>query len=285
MTIFNFSLFNNENLIAAIKLEEESSSVDEFHITESDRNFRYISKPFLFDNPSPKVKLHRINADKYFVGPHLRLKRAKWFVTTEVNPWKNEAIQRNFGPHQVTPHDDDIVVMSDIDEIISRNQWEYLIQLVKEKGIITVKLHFTMYFFNLFSNNWPGPPDYSYRTFLMTGKHYKSLKISPDKLRKLGESGALVDSVYCPPEFAGFHHSWVGDRKFIANKLASYSHDHEGDLYTDNGINEPNLERILKSNSSVYGKDHKLEKRDDIHLLESVELRRNQEPFQHLFLK
>ncbi len=104
-----------------------------------------------------------------------------------------------------------------------------LIAATKKHGIITVKLYFTMFYFNLLSVNWPGPKDYSYRLFLMTGEYFKKHHINYDRLRKLGENNRITNEIFCFSEFAGFHHSWLGDEKFIAKKLNSYSHikEHE----------------------------------------------------------
>ena len=67
----------------------------------------------------------------------------------------------------------------------------------------------------------------------MTGKKYKEIKkrfYGFDYLRKMGEQGKLVNEIYCFPEFAGYHHSWLGDEDFINRKLHSYAHikEHEG---------------------------------------------------------
>jgi molecular chaperone DnaK len=86
---------------------------------------------------------------------------------------------------------------SDIDEIIDSRFSEELIRYVNKYGITTIKLHYTLYYFNLFSKNWVGPPDYSYRVFLMSGEYFKRNSVNSNLLRKAGERGDLVETVKC----------------------------------------------------------------------------------------
>ena len=169
--------------------------------------------------------------------------------------------------------DDDVVILSDVDEIIDRHEVPYLIELVKKQGIITVGLRCTCFYLNLFTKNWPGPERYSYRVFLMTGKHFKSLSISSDVLRKKGESGRLINEVYCHRGYSGYHHSWLGDLKFIKNKILSYAHsqhDHDRRLFDKHGnLNELVLKDKLKNRESLFP-NQSLEIDNDAILLNSV---------------
>ena len=276
MRIFEICPFNDENLIAGIKMGESKNFVSELHVTEANRTFRFEHKDYAFAHEGdPMVRYHKIDGDLLFVGNVLRLKRNYPFITKDVNPWKNEATQRNFATTLIEPEDNDIVVLSDIDEIISEAHWEKLISETLKRGIVTVGLHFSLYYFNLFSSNWPGPPDYSYRLFSMTGKHFKNLKMSSDQLRKMGEKGSLKNSVHRIPGFMGFHHSWLGDTDTIAKKLSAYSHskaDHSSQIYEiGGGIDKQEISKLLRSNSSLFGAEHKLIVRNDIPLLGSVE--------------
>jgi hypothetical protein len=144
--------------------------------------------------------------------------------------WKNEAYQRNYSTIDLEPAADDIIILSDIDEIIDSRKADYLIGMVKKQKVISVKLEFTMFYMNLFSTNrheiWSGSPkDYAYRTFLMTGDYFNIMRFTPDKMRHLGESNKFANSIFCPEDFMGFHHSWLGDEDAIYQKLMSYAHD------------------------------------------------------------
>lgn len=282
--IFQCCPFDNENLIAGLSLKESVGYVGEMHISEANRTFRYTPKDFHFENElvDSRVRYHQINADSQFLGKHWRLTQRAPFLRYSVNPWVNESRQRNLACSQVKAGDQDIVVLSDIDEIIDRRYWPEVIWSARKHGIVTVGLHFTLYYFNLFSTSTlgDGPDDYSYKVFAMTGKVFNELHLSSDRLRKLGESGKLLNSVHRISGIQGFHHSWLGDSEFVRNKLLSYSHgrsDHVEELYSDDGsIRHEYLKYLLTNNISVFG-NHTLRVSQDISQLSSVEALRKTE--------
>ena len=280
MLIHEFSSFYNENLIADLKVTENSSWVDFFHFSESDRDFRFNPKDFNYSGNSSQVLHYQINGKKEFHHDHYRLtKSIKLVRKVRTDPWENDKRQRNFAIDKFHPKDDDILIFSDIDEIIDSRKYVELLEATKSRGIITIKLHYTLYYFNLFSKNWAGPPDYSYRVFLMTGNYYNSNNVNSDELRKAGERGDLMNSIYCYPEHGGFHHSWLGNEKEALKKIQAYPHasfEHDSNLYSSKGeIIQENLANLIRSGKSVYGEDHVLEIRNDIQQLSSVEMRRN----------
>ena len=288
MKIYEFSSFYNEQLIADLKVEENSFWVDEFHFTESNRDFNFNPKSFNYKISSDQVKHYMMDGSKHFNRTHLKLSKSKWFVkSVKVDPWENDKRQRNYCVSSFLPADDDIVILSDIDEILDSRLSSELIESTLNHGIITVKLHYTLYYFNLYSKHWAGPPDYSYRVFLMTGKYFNERKINSDNLRKAGERGDLVDSVYCYPEFAGFHHSWLGDESKAMEKLRAYPHaqfEHDPNIYTEEGdFIKDEVNKLITSGLSIYGSDHKLEVRNDINLLTSV-MRRKSNDLSKFFL-
>jgi hypothetical protein len=276
--IFQCCPFNNENLIAGLSLKESAGYVDEMHISEATRTFQYTLKSLNFKNElgDGRVRYHKIEADSKFLGKHWWLTRTAPFIHYSINPWVNEGRQRNLASSHIRPNDDDIVVLSDIDEIVDSRYWPEVIWNVRKHGIVTVGLHFTLYYFNLFSTSTfgSGPDDYSYRLFAMTGKIFNELSISSDRLRKLGESGKLVDSVHRIPGLQGFHHSWLGDTEFVRNKLLSYAHgqsDHVEGLYAaDGSIRSDYVEYLLTNKKSLF-ENQNLRVRNDVSQLQSVE--------------
>lgn len=241
MNVYEFSPFNNEKLICEIKLNENKSWVKETHLVEFDRTFQNKNKPFNLDGYTfDRLIHHKINAKNLFIEDSIinKVKRKFRYLSgigtvdlgegyVSGNFWINDATQRNYAQKiikNIDIKDDDILIFSDVDEIIYSEEKDKIIDYVKKYGIITIKLTFTTYFMNLRVENWGGPPDYSYRIFIMTGERYKSLNISIDMLRKAGERGRLVGIVFCPDEILGVHHSWLGDENFIVNKINSYAH-------------------------------------------------------------
>jgi len=270
-----YCLFNGEQLIADIKFAEYSEFVDQFNIVESTRTFKNGKRTPTFHTSVDNVNYRIFYPGKEFTGNSFRPARPPRFITTNLNPWRNETLTRNFLSSGLTPKNEDILIFSDIDEIIDARYFAQVIEFAKAHGVATVKIHFTLYFFNLFSENYGGPEDYSYRVFIMTGEYYNKMTITPYELRKKGEAGELINEIKCFPSIVGFHHSWVGDAEFVATKLASYSHgreDHDAGLYNSNSrIDLSAVAELMNGKKSIYGSKHKLSIRTDIPMLGSVE--------------
>lgn len=289
MKIYECCPFNNENFIASIKIAENKSWVDELHITECDRTFKYGNKGYTYDgDPSGMVKYHKMSGKELFKRTVYRISRTPWFIKKNTFAWHNEEVQRNVACSRISPEDDDIVILSDIDEIIDSSMAEKVIYNAKRHNIITIKIHFSLYYFNLFSSGWGGAPDYSYRVFIMTGKYFNKMKMTSNELRYLGTHGKLIDEIYCMEEFAGFHHSWLGDEEFIKNKVLSYAHareDHDPLLFDNKGsVNVEYIKKCLKECKSIFGDQHKLHINNSIKMLGAVEALRNRSSFQNMFV-
>jgi len=145
--------------------------------------------------------------------------------------------------------------------------------LRKVSEIITIRLRLSHFYFDLFVDGWPGPVDYSYRVFIMTGKYFRSLKYTPDQLRKAGEAGKLTKDVYCLEGFSGFHHSWIGGIDYLMAKINAYSHDpedHDQDILDKRGrISRLEIRKFLESKRSLFS-GRSLYTNNDIQLLSSI---------------
>lgn len=276
MKIIECSPFFRENLVAKVHIAESSKWVDEIHITESDRTLQYKEKPFYFQHQNaPKVFYHQLKTRGLFLKPRKRIPHVRLFNKPDWHPivfrsagWFNEGMQRK----KILPEfgDEDILVFTDIDEIIDPVFADQIVEEVKKRNVITIKLHFTLFYFNLFSLNWSGPPDYSYRVFAIKGKTFrKKWNSDYDTLRKQGERSQLLNDVFCLPQIAGFHHSWLGDENFIREKLRSYAHT-EHNIYD----NKKYIQDCLLSGISIFP-EQKLMINNSIKLLDYIENNRD----------
>ena len=187
--------------------------------------------------------------------------------------WYNEAFQRNFVANSIKPNDDDYIVLSDVDEILNFDKWDKIKSQVDKYGIVTCPLYFTMFYFNLFVDNWGGPENYSYRVFVMSGKYFNSLDVSSDELRKCGERKKLIDKIYCMDEICGFHHSWLGDANAVLKKMNAYAHS----ISEHKGSDIAYIERCIKTGEPFF-EGASLSYRPEIKLLPAVERMRSQYP-------
>lgn len=238
MKIIEFSPFFNEHKIADMKIKETAYWVDELYICEADKNFSYEDKSYDFNPalPSSRVKYLPIKTAALF-RPPLQVSSYYnpdtcgaanfdgwyWQLLGQNAGYHNEAMQRNACAalkEQIS--DEDIIILSDLDEILDSRLAERIVHEVKKHQIITVKLHYSVFYLNLFTNKNHGTPDFSYRTFVMTGKYFRTMPFTADYLRKKGIAGALTEAIYCVEDFMGFHHSWLQHATNAFSKLKAF---------------------------------------------------------------
>ena len=277
MKIYSFATCFKEYDIFDIKYcTEKDFGVDQIILLEANQTFKGDEKAYNFKNISQdkegvlyeQLDVRRKFIPNTFMGK-LRLAYKRFLPSfyqkiISSPPWYNEAFQRSMCGYvpKINYSDDDILIFSDLDEILMPSMKEDLVNATYKYGIITVKLYFTMFYFNLVSVNWSGPSDYSYRLFMMTGEYFKQHHINYDKLRKNGENCKLSDEIYCYPKIAGFHHSWLGDKKFIIDKMMAYAHEKEH----ENGGEVGSIEKSLHDGISLFP-GHILEIRNDFPFL------------------
>lgn len=289
--IYQFSPFLNENLIASISAKESRKYGGAIFLTESTRDFHNRPKPANYRaDGNENIRYRYLNVDKLFLSDNL-LGRIRLFPnrfsknpyvnrTLRTHTWYNESVQRNMAARVdgLEIQDDDIVVLCDVDEIIDSRKIDLVVQEARKHGIVTGKLHFTLFFFDLFSRNWGGPKDYSYRLFAMTGAYFKNMSISSDELRKMGEHEELEGKIHLIDDFIGFHHSWLGDEAFVKNKIQSYAHvgEHKG----LDGIDY--IRDCIRNHQSIFP-GHILEVDHSIDLMDSVKELRQKDSYKGFF--
>ena len=238
MKIIEFCPFFNERKIAEMKVKEAGYWVDELHFCEADKTFSYEDKPSNFDMAllGPKVKYHRLNARESFDAPYPDVSYYDvgtcgadnfdewyWHLLSRNFAYHNEAVQRNACILlRDTVSDDDIVILSDVDEFLDSRMADRVIDLVKRHHVITVRLHFSAFYLNLFCDNNHGARDFSHRLYAMTGRFFRKMPFTSDYLRKKGIAEGLTRTVYCPDEFMGFHHSWLQHERNAYEKQRAF---------------------------------------------------------------
>ena len=273
MKVYEYSLYYNERDVAEIKARESQCWVDELHICEANRTFRGASKPYEFDLSFPHIRYHMLNGNAFREPYYFKLSRRFPFIRKASTAWLNEAIQRNYVTQVIDPLADDIVVLSDIDEIIDSRYVEKLLAMARDQDIVTVRLHFTMFYLNLFSTNWDKvwnytPEDYSYRVFVMTGRYFQAMKkkkLTSNTLRRRGEGGKLTRRITCMDTISGFHHSWLGGGRQVLTKLKAYAHDSDHHvnaiLDKDGNYDEEKVRDLISRGESLFP-GHRLERQD-----------------------
>ncbi|MFM8268950.1 MAG: hypothetical protein ACKN9V_02085, partial [Pseudomonadota bacterium] len=182
---------------------EHDPFVDRFVLIQGDRTFTGTPKPLHFPNEDTRFDRfkHKI------IIKNVELKK------DPASPWENELTQRNISFSCINYLSEDVVYLSDVDEIISRNHWPSLLQRIPtEKQPIAVWLDMFNFYINyrLIEAKWMQPK-------LFLGKHFLTGTKTANDFR--------VD--YTLPTTAspcGWHFSYLMTEEQIREKLNSFSH-------------------------------------------------------------
>jgi len=240
-------IFYNELEMLDMRFEEHYDYVDYFVLVESDRTF----------TSKPKKLFFKENYERY----SKYLDKVKHFIVkdlTNANAWVNEYQQRDYLNHGISSlnlSDDDIIFISDVDEILDTET----IQKIKNFDFKNHSYHLRqdMYYYNLeckLSDFWHLAKvcDYGY---------YKNIN-SPSIIRQQ-RCNIILNG--------GWHFSYFGDPSFIKNKINNFSHqEFNTEEFTD-------LEKIkdrIKNGKDLFERNNEI-KITLVNPLESLYLPKN----------
>jgi hypothetical protein len=144
LRIFEFNLYNNEEIIAKIKIDENKKWIEKTVITECDYTFSYIYKGYNFKQfNEPSVIYKKISGKKCFKKPGFGISGVYPFFRYKNQKWKNDGIHRNASVDISLINDNDIVVISDIDEIVNPLHCDEILGEARKRGIVTFKMFYT----------------------------------------------------------------------------------------------------------------------------------------------
>ena len=255
MKIIDSFIFYNELDLLYYRLSILDEYIDKFILVESTHTFTGHPKPLfylenknMFDKFNDKI-IHVVVNDIPYKHPNINYNLN--------HQWKNEFYQRNcvkIGLDILISenffNDEDIILTSDVDEIVNPNILVNAKNNTLDFNHDTLnRLALDMYYYNLYyrigeGSNWHGIK-------LFTFKAYKNINLTFQQMR-VWEHSNNVPVV----SNGGWHLSYFGDIDFTINKIGSYSHqEYNNDNYTDknqlvekikNGIN------LLNNTSLVY---------------------------------
>lgn len=245
-----FTYFNEE---AALEIRiNEFKKFDVVHIlVESEYSFTGIKKEANYSNSDKKY-----NNIKNFICND---------IPNNGNPWDNESYQRNYIKKVLLNFnlsDDDIVIISDVDEIPNSKSFFNFEKTQKTASLIMD--HYACYFNLLQSKqSWP-------HAKIMTWEYLKQK--SPQEIRHEGNLFKINNG--------GWHFGWLGGVEKMLLKLKSFSHQ---ELEIQKIADENILQEKLDKNESLWSKDiWKLVKLDSTF---PEYLYKNQDKFQNYIKK
>ena len=207
--VFDVFLFNNELRMLKLKLHEMSEWVDGFVLVEARQTFTGAPKPLLFQENQAQFaefasKIIHVVVDAF--PPYVR------------HPWAREYHQRDMGVVGLDGRvsEDDLVIISDTDEILSRAA-----VLGFEGEYASLGTERFRYFMNY--RHALAPEELKVSSSLWRARYLKDLGLSTarDTLR-FDKRGPRLSP-------AGWHFTSIGDGSVIRNKMDSISHqEHAG---------------------------------------------------------
>lgn len=262
MKIIDCFIFYNEVDLLRYRLRTLNSIVDHFVIIEANQTF--MGKPKELYSAKVSSLLEEFNGKLTHMIINLPFREGA-LSTNKDEQWKNENFQRNSigtALKQLPLKDDDIIIISDVDEIPDPNTL-YMIKC--EEIHVTINcLEQDFFYYNLqskFLNKWYHAKLIRYGLFKKIGKtcdeirHYDCVTISP----------------------GGWHLSYFGDKEFIRNKIQNFSHAEHNIPET---IDLDNIQRCIDSTECIVGKEFRMTR---IPLSENNYLPPNYERYLNMF--
>jgi hypothetical protein len=253
MRVYDTFIFYNELDLLEIRLRELYDHVDVFVLCESNLTLTNHPKSYIFEE----------NKERF--GPWIdKIRHIKYTSQANDNYWTNADQQRDAIAEAITDADDDDIIMySDVDEIIRPGSVEY----IRTQDQSTV-FGFHQLLFN-FKFNYVriGPDPGPYDIWSMAARASWIRKFSIQALRNIrsslysetpieieyhGRHGFLDPEKIKHIHHGGWHFSYLGDNEWLADKARNTVHQEEN---TDELLNNLDSEQSIQERKSWNRKD------------------------------
>ena len=255
MQIFDCFMYYNEDVVLELRLNYLDKFVDYFVIVESTFNHRGEKKKLNF-NIEKFLKFKK--KIRYFIldtnNPEIETindndsddEKSRKYI---LNGYRRDHYQRNFLSMGIKDASlDDIIIISDIDEIPNLEKIDYS-KVQNKLALFNQKMCY--YKFNLFQKNY---------NWIGSRLCKKKNLLSPQWLRDVKPKNYpkwRIDTFFSKNKYTniifinngGWHFSYLNTPELIEQKLKSYTHHLEYDL---NPIGIDNIEKRIKNRESVY---------------------------------
>jgi beta-1,4-mannosyl-glycoprotein beta-1,4-N-acetylglucosaminyltransferase len=231
--VFDCTMIHWELDLLEIRMKELWDVVDYFIVTESVCDHRGKKRQLILEKNLERFEWAK---EKLIINISDKPDFAQ-------NSWDYEMYQRQESVAAIekffTPHPNDLVIISDIDEIPSKQSIEEISQI---DGVFTLHMPMFYYYFNLFNNDW-------YHAKAARFKHVRN----PNSLRLAGTTNTTI------VKDAGWHFSYLGSPEQIQHKLKTFAHDEfDSKEFTD----IKSIKNKIKNKVDLFNRKEKLEYMD-----------------------
>jgi beta-1,4-mannosyl-glycoprotein beta-1,4-N-acetylglucosaminyltransferase len=223
-------MFYNELEMLKYRLTVMGPYVDRFVICECPVSHAGKPKPLYFQE---NKHLFEPWLDKI---THLVWKDGFRYVSEKKDSWYNENTQRNHlleGLRDLKPND--IVIISDIDEIISPTILERIDDILVGNPIVALSMD--LYYYDI-EHVLPGPWEFA------RAVRYDFVRdVKPHNCRNSSRKDPVIQD-------AGWHLSFFGDDRFIVNKTKNYAHIEAAEFFSSVTVQDVKKLGIAVSSSA-----------------------------------
>lgn len=245
MRFIDCFIFYNELDMLEYRLHNLYKYIDYFVLVESTKTFIGKNKQLYYNENKERYKKY---ADKII---HIIVDDLKSETNLDIKleeQWDNEKYQRNCidrGLIQLKLHDEDIILISDVDEIPNTNAIKYVRENnneLKEK-FECMKLSMDFYYYNInckiISERWEKAIMVYYNVYKETRcpELYRNINKNNDKI------GVITNG--------GWHLSYFGNIEFIKNKIKNFSHQEFNQEHILNQIKES-----IENNNDIFMREY-----------------------------
>jgi beta-1,4-mannosyl-glycoprotein beta-1,4-N-acetylglucosaminyltransferase len=212
-----------------IRLKTLDSVVDYFVLVEATKNHRGKDKPLYFQENKKRFKkwedkiIHIVVSDM----PKPGISYGNYWKVNSIfkgGPWKLEAYQKKQIIRGLTNcQDDDIIMMSDVDEIPRPEKIPEMIQILKKEKMVLFSENIYYFFLNGFAGSgWMGTRACTFKvlkkSFNLNMDRYRHIWNVPIRIKML--FGKKISTI----KDGGWHFSYLGGIDAIINKISSAAH-------------------------------------------------------------
>ena len=265
MKLVDSFIFYNELEMLEYRLSTLYNVVDYFILVESTRTFVGKEKPLFYSENKERYEkyadkiIHVIDNGLLENPQHdynkkkmddLRTERSKAESRTnslklnEREVWNNEFHQRKsieVGIYQIKLDDNDLIMVSDVDEIPDPNM---LLEIKKsDKKIHYAGLCQDFYYYNLTYKNMS--EDWIFAKIMSYKYYVEVFERNPQCCRDIPATRIIRP--------AGWHLSYFGDSRFIKNKIEQFAHqEFNKEIFT----NVENIEKCIETGSDLFARSY-----------------------------
>jgi beta-1,4-mannosyl-glycoprotein beta-1,4-N-acetylglucosaminyltransferase len=225
--IVSVTPFFNETHILELRLGILEDIVDKFYTVEADKTFTYQDKPMLAKTVvHPKHEVIEITLPEEVEG---------WGRGSN---WGRDYYQRDYKVDLSEYNDDDIVLITDLDEVPRPEMLEYLRDNFDPQYSYGFEMVVHQYYLNN-QNIGEGMID---RARAYSVAQYRDPNFHPSLVRFNTYPDIVVPN-------GGWHWTYIGDADFIRNKIEAFAHNEFDNDNVKNGI-----EQRIENNTDTLGR-------------------------------